>query len=137
MKAADRSALSVFGRTVSSEKISKDISIPVDACHKEAVMRNNAKSWVVFAVIVALIATPFATSALAQEYFETKEPSGDAMLYDTLVMRPAGLVATVVGSVFWLISLPFSAAGGNVDTATEKLVKEPAAYTFKRPLGEF
>jgi hypothetical protein len=100
-------------------------------------MRNNAKSWVVFAVVVALIAMPFATSALAQEYFETKEPSGDAMLYDTIVLRPVGIVATVVGSVFWLISLPFSAAGDNVDTATEKLVKEPAAYTFKRPLGEF
>jgi hypothetical protein len=59
------------------------------------------------------------------------------MLYDTLVLRPVGIVATVVGSVFWLISLPFSAAGDNVDTATEKLVKDPAAYTFKRPLGEF
>ena len=100
-------------------------------------MRINAKSWVVFGVIAALIAVPFATSALAQEYFETKEPSGDAMLYDTIVLRPVGIVATAVGSVFWLISLPFSAAGGNVDTATEKLVKEPAAFTFKRPLGEF
>jgi len=40
-------------------------------------------------------------------------------------------------SVFWLIGLPFSAAGGNVDAATEKLIKEPAKYTFDRPLGEF
>ena len=100
-------------------------------------MRKNAKSWVVFGVIAALIAVPFTTSALAQEYFEAKEPSGDAMLYDMVVIRPAGLVATAVGSVVWLISLPFSALGDNVDIATEKLVKEPAAYTFKRPLGEF
>ncbi|MGD9078808.1 MAG: hypothetical protein PVG96_05680 [Desulfobacterales bacterium] len=100
-------------------------------------MRNNAKSWVVFGVIAALIAVPFATPALAQEYFETQENSGEAMLYDTIVMRPAGLVATIVGSAVWLVSLPFSALGGNVDTATQKLVKEPAAYTFKRPLGEF
>jgi hypothetical protein len=116
---------------------SKEISISADACHKEAIMRKIAKSWIIFGVIAALIAVPFATSAMAQEYFETKEPSGDAMLYDTLVLRPVGIVATVVGSVFWLISLPFSAAGDNVDTATEKLVKDPAAYTFKRPLGEF
>ena len=100
-------------------------------------MRNNVKSWVVFTVIVALIAVPFATSALAQEYFEAREPSGDAMLYDTIVLRPVGLIATVVGSAFWLISLPFSAAGDNVDVATKKLVKEPAKFTFKRPLGEF
>ena len=116
---------------------SKEISIPVDVCHKEAIMRKIAKSWVVFGVVAALIAVPFATSAMAQEYFETKEPSGGAMMYDTIVLRPAGLVATIVGSVFWLVSLPFAAAGGNVDTTTEKLVKDPAAYTFKRPLGEF
>jgi hypothetical protein len=59
------------------------------------------------------------------------------MMYDTIVVRPIGIVATAVGSVFWLISLPFSASGDNVDTATKKLVKEPAAYTFKRPIGEF
>jgi len=100
-------------------------------------MRNIVKSWVVFGVIAALIGVPFGTSALAQEYFETKEPGGGAMMYDMIVVRPVGVVATAVGSVFWLISLPFSASGDNVDTATEKLVKEPATYTFKRPLGEF
>jgi len=100
-------------------------------------MRNNLKSWVVFGVIAALIGVPFATSALAQEYFETKEPGGGAMMYDLVVVRPIGMVATAVGSVFWLIGLPFSAAGGNVDAATEKLIKEPAKYTFDRPLGEF
>jgi hypothetical protein len=82
-------------------------------------MRNNAKSWVVIGVIAALIAGPFATSALAQEYFEKKEPGGGAMIYDVLVIRPVGVVATAVGSLFWVIGLPFSASGDNVDTATE------------------
>jgi hypothetical protein len=100
-------------------------------------MRNYAKSWVVIGVIAALIAGPFAASALAQEYFETKDPGGGAMMYDVLVVRPVGMVATAVGSLFWLVGLPFSASGDNVDTATEKLVKEPAAFTFDRPLGEF
>ena len=100
-------------------------------------MRNNVKLWVVFGVIAALIAGPFAAPALAQEYFETKEPSGGAMMYDLVVLRPVGAVATVIGSAVWLISLPFSASGDNTDTATKKLVKEPATFTFKRPLGEF
>jgi uncharacterized membrane protein len=100
-------------------------------------MRNNAKLWVVFGVIAALIVVPFATSALAQEYFETREPSSGAMMYDMIVLRPVGAVATVIGSAVWLISLPFSAAGDNTDAATTKLVKEPAKFTFKRPLGEF
>jgi hypothetical protein len=88
-------------------------------------------------VIAALIFAPFATAAHAQDYLEHKEPGGGAMLFDTVVVRPVGVVATAVGSVFWLISLPFSASGDNTDMATKKLVKEPAAYTFKRPLGEF
>lgn len=100
-------------------------------------MRNFIKSGAVIGVIAALICVPFATSAQAQEYFEAKEPGGGAMMYDMVVVRPVGLVATAVGSVFWLISLPFSASGDNTETATKKLVKEPAAYTFKRPLGEF
>ena len=100
-------------------------------------MRNVAKSGIVFGVIAALICIPFATSALADEYLKNKEPSGGAMIYDMVVIRPIGLAATAIGTVFWLVSSPFSASGDNFDTATEKLVKEPAAYTFKRPLGEF
>ena len=100
-------------------------------------MRKLTTSWAIIGVIAALIIMPFATTVQAQDYFETREPGGGAMMYDTNVVRPVGIVATAVGSIFWLISLPFSASGDNVDMATEKLVKEPAAFTFKRPLGEF
>ena len=100
-------------------------------------MRNLIKISAVFGVIAALICVPLGTSALAQEYFEVKEPGGGAMMYDLVVLRPVGLVATVLGSAVWLVSLLFSAAGDNVGTATEKLVKDPATFTFNRPLGEF
>jgi len=100
-------------------------------------MRNVVKSGIVFGVIAALICIPFASSALAEEYFESKEPGGGAMLYDMVVVRPIGLAATAIGAVFWVVSSPFSLSGDNFDTATESLVKAPAAYTFKRPLGEF
>jgi hypothetical protein len=100
-------------------------------------MRKLTTSWAIIGVIAALIIMPFATTVQAQDYFETREPGGGAMMYDTIVVRPVGIVATAVGSIFWLVSLPFSISGDNVDMATEKLVKEPAAFTFKRPLGEF
>jgi hypothetical protein len=100
-------------------------------------MRNVVKSCMVFGVIAALICIPLANSALAEEYFKAKEPGGGAMIFDLVVVRPVGIVATALGSVFWVLSMPFSASGDNFDTATKKLVKEPAAYTFKRPLGEF
>ena len=88
-------------------------------------------------VIAALIIMPFATTVQAQDYFEAREPGGGAMIYDLVVLRPVGIVATAVGSVAWLISLPFSALGDNVDQATDKLVKTPGKFTFVRPLGEF
>lgn len=59
------------------------------------------------------------------------------MIADVIVARPIGLMATVVGSTVYVVSLPFSLLGGNEEQAREKLVKEPTAFTFKRPLGEF
>lgn len=63
--------------------------------------------------------------------------SAEAMVADALVARPIGLVTTVVGSAVYVVSLPFSLLGGNEKQAREKLVKEPTAFTFARPLGEF
>ena len=100
-------------------------------------MRSFVKSGIVFGVIAALICIPFANSALADEYMRSKEPGGGAMIYDLLAVRTTGIVATAVGAVFWVVTLPFSALGDNIDQATEKLVKAPARYTFKRPIGEF
>jgi hypothetical protein len=95
------------------------------------------KKTLILITVASLLIVPFGSTALAQEYFEADEPSGGAMIYDFCVVRPVGLVATAVGSVFFLISSPFSALGDNIDVAGQKLVKNPAAYTFKRPLGEF
>ncbi len=100
-------------------------------------MFKIAKKSLVIVMITALIVIPFASAALAAEYFEAEDPSGGAMIFDFIMVRPIGIIATAVGSVFFVVSWPFSALGDNVDTASEKLVKEPAAFTFKRPLGEF
>ncbi len=66
-----------------------------------------------------------------------REPGAVDMIVDGLVVRPISLVATVVGAVVFVITLPFSASGGNVNEAGEKLVVKPAAYTFFRCLGCF
>ena len=63
--------------------------------------------------------------------------SAEAMAADVFIGRPVGLVTTVIGSTVYVVSLPFSLLGGNEKQAREKLIKEPATFTFKRPLGEF
>ena len=100
-------------------------------------MKKIINQCIIFLVIVTLIVIPFGSSALAQEYFESREPEGGEMIYDTLVIRPVGMIATAVGSIIFVISLPFSALTDSVDDASEKLVKDPYRYTFKRPLGQF
>ncbi|MBQ0721539.1 MAG: hypothetical protein KBT88_01330 [Gammaproteobacteria bacterium] len=62
-------------------------------------------------------------------------PSGIDMAADLLVGRPVLLATTIVGSVIWLVALPFSALGGNVQEATDALVIGPAKATFVRCLG--
>jgi len=65
-----------------------------------------------------------------------KEPGGVAMAGDLLVVRPLAFIGLVCGAVVFALSSPFSALGGNIDLAAQKLVREPAVYTFVRPLGE-
>ncbi len=60
-----------------------------------------------------------------------------AVVTDALVARPACLVATVVGSVIFVVALPVAATSGSIDSTADVLVKRPAWATFKRPLGDF
>lgn len=64
------------------------------------------------------------------------EITGGTMLADTVLVRPFMLVSTVVGVATFIVTLPFSALGGNVGEAGNTLVMEPARYTFVRPLGD-
>jgi hypothetical protein len=59
------------------------------------------------------------------------------MAADALVVRPVGIAATVLGGVLFIVSLPFSAIGGNTGEAYQRLVADPARFTFTRKLGEF
>ena len=59
------------------------------------------------------------------------------MVADAALARPVGTVATVTGFVFFVVSSPFSALGGNSKEAWDSLVVSPSEYTFKRPLGHF
>jgi hypothetical protein len=63
------------------------------------------------------------------------DPTALAMTADALVARPFGVVVTAVGTATFLVSLPFSLAGGNVEQAAETLVLGPARETFVRCLG--
>jgi hypothetical protein len=62
-------------------------------------------------------------------------PSAENMIFDGLVYRPLSLAGTLLGTGIFLVTLPFSLAGGNVNEASQVLVVEPAKSTFGRCLG--
>ena len=56
---------------------------------------------------------------------------------DVTIVRPGCLVATVIGSVFFVIALPIAAMSGSVKQTANTLVVTPAQATFTRPIGDF
>jgi hypothetical protein len=52
-----------------------------------------------------------------------------------VIARPLGIVFTAIGAVAYVVTLPFSLAGGNAKAAGEQLVVGPAKATFVRCLG--
>ena len=59
-----------------------------------------------------------------------------AVAADAVVARPACLVATVIGSAFFVVALPFAAASKSIKKTADALVLKPANATFTRPLGD-
>ncbi|MCL4722480.1 MAG: multidrug transporter [Gammaproteobacteria bacterium] len=87
-------------------------------------------------VLTATAALTLPPVTRAADVGHTEDATYGTMFVDFIVARPLGLCATVVGAAAWVVTLPFSALGGNVDEATQTLVVKPARYTFVRPLGE-
>jgi hypothetical protein len=100
-------------------------------------MHKIGKRSMILLLIGAMIFIPFGTCAVAQSKAMDKEISGEAMAADFFIVRPLGIVTSVLGTAVFIVSLPFSALGGNTKTACRKLVQEPVKFTFTRPLGEF
>ena len=99
-------------------------------------MENHIKKFAAVCLVLSLMLIPCGSAMAAYDVVEV-EPSAESMIGDTLVARPLGLLSMAVGSVIFVVSLPFSALAGNTDEAADKLVVEPTRFTFKRPLGQF
>jgi hypothetical protein len=65
------------------------------------------------------------------------DDAGMAMIADVVIARPACFVATAVGSVFFVVSLPFALISKSVKQTANALVVVPARATFTRPVGDF
>ena len=67
--------------------------------------------------------------------YDIQTPKAYAMLGDLIIARPLLIGATAIGAVAFVVSLPFTALGGNVKEAGQALVVEPGREAFVRCLG--
>ncbi|TQV82535.1 hypothetical protein FKG94_07320 [Exilibacterium tricleocarpae] len=98
---------------------------------------TTQKLWARIVVLVCALSLANLGFAAEERYNNgvDEDPSALAMATDLVIVRPVMLGITVVGSALWLVSLPFSAAGGNVKQAADTLVIGPGKTTFVRCLG--
>ncbi len=95
---------------------------------------------VLAATLVIALSQPFASFAVADDYdilapTSGRDPTAAEMVADTLVARPLYAVATVAGTAIFLVSLPFSAIGGNIEKSANELMIGPAQGLLTRCLG--
>lgn len=83
-----------------------------------------------FALALMLTANP----SRAEDPY-TRPVTADEVAADLLLQRPFGLVATAVGTAIFIVGLPFTLVNGSTQQAANKLIGEPAQFTFTRPLG--
>ncbi len=94
----------------------------------------------VLALTTGLLALPAQAEVVQQNasgdpIYTANAPKGYAMAGDLLIARPLLIAATVVGAGLFVVSSPFTLAGGNFKEAAKSLVAEPAMAAFVRCLG--
>jgi hypothetical protein len=98
-------------------------------------MNGILKRLIVLVTAIALVAVPCMTCFA--EGFEQDDDLIAGKMAAEVVVRPLGLVATVLGGAIFIVTIPFSALGGNADAAYNYLLADPFKFTFSRPLGDF
>ncbi|WP_068827549.1 multidrug transporter [Pseudomonas sp. BMS12] len=94
----------------------------------------------VLALTTGLLAMPAQADVVQQNtsgdpVYTVEAPPAYAMVGDLIVARPLLIAGTIIGAGVFLVSLPFTALGGNVKEAGEALVVEPGMAAFVRCLG--
>ncbi|OEC35114.1 hypothetical protein SAMN05216600_11398 [Pseudomonas cuatrocienegasensis] len=67
--------------------------------------------------------------------YTVEAPKAYSMIGDLVIARPLLIGATIIGAAAFVVSLPFTALGGNVGEAGQALVVEPGREAFVRCLG--
>lgn len=77
----------------------------------------------------------WAAQEVSEDMVTASRPTYSTTMADALVARPLMAAGTVLGAAAFIVTMPLSILGGNLDEAAEVLVRQPALATTKRCLG--
>ncbi len=102
-------------------------------------MKGFVVGCVVLTLVFVLACPARSTEEISNEYrfYNRPAPTGEAVIGDTLVARPAGIAVCAVGLVASVIALPFALISNSQSNVYESLIATPFRFTFKRPVGEW
>jgi hypothetical protein len=83
------------------------------------------------ALLLALMII-FTSSAV----FAKEKPAAVNIIGDMVLLRPLGVCTLVIGTAFFIVSLPIAVISQSTKQTAEVLVTDPFKFTFTRPLGE-
>jgi hypothetical protein len=84
-----------------------------------------------------LFASPVYSGILEPDANKAQHASAGQIAGDLLLIRPVTLGLTIIGTGLFIVTSPFTLAGGNFTHSAEVFVVEPATYTFGYPLGSY
>ena len=91
---------------------------------------KSLKIFTISCLFLALV-IGHASAAIPEE-----RPDGFAMVMDVPI-RVVSMGLMVIGTAFFIVSLPFALTSGSTGDAWTGLIVDPFEYTFTRPLGKF
>ncbi|HOT43077.1 MAG TPA: hypothetical protein PLJ17_10185 [Syntrophorhabdaceae bacterium] len=103
-------------------------------------MKKQALFVLIFCFMTVILCPPvYSQSAFPSQSQEKDryETSGTLILADLIIMRPLGIAACAIGAAGVIISLPFVAFTGGLETVVDQLLTKPGNFTFERRLGDF
>ena len=91
-------------------------------------------------VIIALLAVFLLTISPLPVMADGPDPieEGGLMMIDFAVARPAGIIASGIGIVVYILTMPFHFLSEEAEQkAKDRFINDPIKFTFVRPLGDF
>jgi len=86
---------------------------------------------------LTLSSTLAVAPAMAQQRDTVTGDKATDMAVDLVIVRPLGIVGAAVGTVGFVLALPFTLPSGSAGETAEEWIGKPLEYTFDRPLGNF